>query len=141
MKAGKGLVSRRKFCATGAALATFGFTRLATAAEPESGKTITQIAKFKLNMENEQKAIQALKDLCAAVQEKEPGVLIYICHRNAKHPEEIVFFEMYKDEDALKAHGKTPHFGKLRSGIGPLFRMPIEVTKLDRVGGFARATT
>ncbi len=131
-------VSRRAFCAASAGLATFGFSRLAVAAEGDSGKVITQLAKFKLNMDKEAEAIAALKELCAAVEKNEPGVLIYLCHRMAKKPDELVFFEVYKDEEAFKAHGKSAHLANLRKSFATLFRLPLEVTRLDRVGGFAR---
>jgi quinol monooxygenase YgiN len=138
MSESEGLVSRRVFCAAGVGLTTIGFSRLAEAGEAENGTTITQLAKFKLNMEKEAEALQALKDLCAAVEKDEPGVLAYICHRSSKNPDELVFFEIYKDEEALKAHGKTPHMGKMRTAFVTLFRPPIEVTRLERVGGFTR---
>lgn len=138
MRVSEGLLTRRGFCAAGAGFATIGFTRLAGAAEGEKGAMISQLAKFKLNMEKEADGLQALKELCTAVEENEPGVLAYICHRSAKNPDELVFFEVYKDEEALKAHGKTPHIGKLRAAFATLFRPPLEVTRLDRVGGFAR---
>jgi quinol monooxygenase YgiN len=138
VKEHRGRLSRRAFCAASAGIATFGFNRLATAADTDSGKTITQLAKFKLNTEKEAEAIQTLKDLCAAVEKTEPGVLIYLCHRSAKKPDEVVFFEVYRDEEAYKAHGKSPHLAKLRKGFATLFRPPVEVARLDRVGGFAR---
>jgi quinol monooxygenase YgiN len=132
------IVSRRGFCAAGAGLAVIGFNRLATGAEGDSDTTITQLAKFKLNMEKEAEGLQALEDLCKAVEENEPGVLAYICHRNAKTPDELVFFEIYKDEEALKAHGKSPHMAKLRMSFAIFFKPPLELTRLDRVGGFTR---
>ncbi len=138
MNVSEGLVTRRGFCAVGVGLTTIGFNRLASAAEAETASTITQLAKFKLNMEKEAEGLQALKDLCTAVEANEPGVLVYLCHRSAKNPDELVFFEVYKDDEALKAHGKTPHMGKMRMAFATLFRPPIEVTRLDRVGGFAR---
>lgn len=139
MTAMDSVLTRRNFCAAGAGLATFGFTRLAGAAEGDAGATITQIAKFKLNMDKEEEGLKTLKELCAAVEKEEPGVLTYICHRSTKNPDEIVFFEIYKDEEAMKAHGKTPHIAKLRAGIGNgLFRVPIEVIRLDKVAGFDR---
>jgi quinol monooxygenase YgiN len=138
VKAQRGKVSRRAFCAASTGLAVFGFNRLASGADAPSGETITQLAKFKINKDKAAEAIQTLKELCAAVEKNEPGVLIYICNRDAKKPEQLVFFEVYKDQEAYKAHTKTPHFSKLRNGIGTLFLLPIEVTRLERVGGFAR---
>jgi quinol monooxygenase YgiN len=138
MKVSSGWLTRRHFCAASAGLAAIGFSRLAGAAEGDTAAMITQLAKFKLNMDKEADALQALTDLCAAVEKDEPGVLAYICHRSVKNPDELVFFEVYKDEEALEAHGKTPHMGKMRMAFATLFRPPLEVTRLERVGGFAR---
>jgi quinol monooxygenase YgiN len=135
----KGLFTRRAFCAAGAGLATIGFTRLASASEDAAGRTVTQIAKFKLVPAEEEKALAALREMCAAVEKNEPGVLAYLSHRSEKKHDEIVFFEVYQDEAALKAHMKTPHFKKLFKSFGTLFRLPIEVTLLERIGGFSRA--
>jgi quinol monooxygenase YgiN len=134
------LFTRRGFCAAGAAAATIGFHRPARAADAATDQMITQVARFKLNMDNEAEALQALKDLCAAVEENEPGVLVYICHRSTKNPDELVFFEVYQDEAALKAHATTPHLAKLRTSFAKLFRPPLEVTRMDRIGGFARSS-
>ena len=51
MKDLSGLFTRRGFYAASAGLATLGFSRLAVAAEGETGAMITQLAKFKLNLE------------------------------------------------------------------------------------------
>jgi quinol monooxygenase YgiN len=139
MKDAANLLTRRGFCVAGAAATAFGFNRLAGAAEGDEDKRITQLAKFKLNMDAEAEAVQALKDLCAAVEANEPDVLVYICSRPAKTPDEVVFFEVYKDEAALAAHGKQPHLGKLRASFAKLFRPPLEITRLDRIGGYARS--
>ena len=134
-------LSRRSFCTTaaaGAGLAAIGFSRPAQAADADSAGMISQVAKFKLNLDKEAEGVEALKEMCKAVEESEPGVLAYICHRSSKKPEELVFFEVYKDEAALKAHAATPHLGKIRKLFGSVFLPPLEVTRLDRVGGFAR---
>ncbi|MBI2826496.1 MAG: antibiotic biosynthesis monooxygenase [Planctomycetia bacterium] len=139
MRTAIGLLNRRNFCAASAVgIAAFGFNRVAGAAAAAADAPITQLAKFKLNMEKEEEGLQALKELCTAVEQNEPGVLAYVCSRSAKNPDELVFFEVYKDEDALKAHGKTAHLGKLRAAFATLFRGPLELTRLDRVGGFTR---
>jgi quinol monooxygenase YgiN len=142
MNANNASIDRRHFIAAGATVATLGFTRHLTADESTSdAKPITQIAKFKLNMEKEEEAIKALEEMCKAVEETEPGVLAYVCHRSTKHPEEVVFFEVYKDDEALKAHAKTPHMGKLRGAFLTLFRPPLELTRLDRIAGFTRSAS
>lgn len=133
-------INRRNLLAAGAAGAaftgSFGFQRLAEA--NAAGDMITQIAKFKINMEKEDEAIALLEGLCKAVEENEPDVLVYMAHRDAANPEELVFFEIYKDAAALEAHGQTPHLAKLRSNFLTHFRGPLEIVKLDRIGGYHR---
>lgn len=138
MNDAKALLTRRSFYALGAGLATIGFNRLASAAEDDASSMITQLAKFKLNLEKETEAIEMLKEMCAAVEANEPGVLVYLCHRSVKNPDELVFFEVYKDQDALKAHAKSPHMAKMQTAFLKFFRPPLEVTRLDRIGGFTR---
>jgi quinol monooxygenase YgiN len=140
VKTGGGRLTRRGFVAAGAGLAALGFSRPAVAADGENDKLITKIAKIKLDMANEDKALKALRELCAAVEKNEPGVLVYICHRNAKKHDEVVFFEVYQDEAAFNAHTKTAHFRKFFRSFGTLFKLPLELTTLDRVGGYARGS-
>ena len=132
--------TRREFVAAGATVAaamTFGFNRMAQADSHES-TAITQIVKFKINMDNEESAIKALQDMTKAVEETEPGVLVYIAHRSKADPTEVVFFEVYADEEAVKAHQGTPHMNAMRTGFTTNFKPPLNIQALDRVSGFAR---
>ncbi len=137
-------VTRRNFFAASASVAgaafvgTIGFNRLAQAEDGDTSEMITQLAQFKIKPDNEDEAVAGLQELCKGVEENEPGVLAYICHRSQDNPEEVVFFEVYKDKDALSAHGKTPHIRKMFGSFAKLFSGPVKITKLDRVGGFAR---
>jgi quinol monooxygenase YgiN len=38
----------------------------------------------------------------------EPGTLEYVVYRNVEDPATIVFYELYRDRDALTAHGSEP---------------------------------
>lgn len=135
--------SRREFMkTTGAAgalaVATLGFVRPSAAAAEVGGDAITQLASFKLNMEKEVEAVEMLQELCKAVEENEPGVLAYICHRSAKEPEKLVFFEIYENQDAVLEHMRQPHMAKMRQVFGTLLLPPLELTRLNRLGGFSR---
>lgn len=126
-----------------AAVAGIGFSRLA-GAEADASKILTQTAAFRIDPAKETEAIAALTELAKAVQEKEPGVLAYIPHRVNSDPTQIMFFEVYADEAAMKNHGQQPHLAKLRelfqSGVFKPFAegKPVEVVKLDRIAGFSR---
>ena len=124
--------------AAGAAAAvTFGFNRMADA-QGDASTMITQLAELNLNVEKAEEGLKLLSDLCAAVEANEPGVLAYICHQSSDDPSKIVFFEVYKDEAALSAHGQTEHIAKLGAAFGTILMPPVKITKLDRVAGFSR---
>jgi quinol monooxygenase YgiN len=140
VKVNKNLESRRDFIKTtgaaGAFVASIGFVRPAAAAVDD--ESITQLASFKLNMERETEAIASLQALCNGVEQHEPDVLAYICHRSEKEPDKVVVFEIYKDQAALAAHGTTPHMAKMGMAFATQFLPPVEITRLNRVGGFSR---
>jgi quinol monooxygenase YgiN len=121
---------------TAAAAAAIGFVRPALAAEHE---TVTQIVRFKLDPERADAAEEALKTLTAAVEAKEPDVLAYLAYRNEAEPDEVVFFEVYKDEATLQAHGQEPHLAEMRKVFGAgIFKMPLTIERMTKIGGFMR---
>ena len=138
--------NRRDFLTTTLVLAgastvgQLGFVREVAAKE----NSITQLASFRINPEKEAEALAFLKELTAAVEAKEPGVLAYIAHRSSSDPNLLTFFENYADEAAVANHGKQPHL----AGMGKAFRdgvfrpfaegRAVKVERLDRVSGFSR---
>ena len=122
-----------------AGAAGLGFVRPA-AAVSDSSSWITQTARFKLNPDNADAALDGLRTLVAAVEKEEPGVLAYICHRSTKDTDEILFFEIYQNEEALKAHGAMPHLGVLRQNFATWFKADggVDITRYDRIAGFTR---
>ncbi len=118
--------------------AMFGFSRTASAATDES-KWIHQIATFNIQEGKEDDAVKLLRKLTKAVEAKEPGTLTYIAHQEQKEPTKVVFYEVFESEAAMKAHGAQPHLNVLRKGFGDgIFKGPVEIKKLKKVGGFSR---
>lgn len=139
-------VNRKEFITTSAAagaaavLAGVGFNRTASAASAEVGEeSITQLAIFKYKADKKDMAAKALAGLAKKVEENEPGVLAYIPHLNEADGE-VQFFEIYKDEAALKNHSTMPYMRDLAPMFGPdgAFQPPLKIVKLTRVGGFHR---
>ena len=131
--------TRRGVLAGATALGTLaiGFTRPAAAAV--GADAVTQTASFGIDSARTKEAIEALRGLVAAVEEKEPGVLAYIAHQNPESPDQIFFFEIYENAAALENHGKQPHLAALGEGFQTgLFKPPVEIVKLDRIAGFSR---
>lgn len=119
-----------------ATLAMAGFNRMAEAAHHE---TITQLAVFGYKPEKKDEAAEALAGLAKKVEENEPGVLAYIPHLNEKD-NEVTFFEVYKDKEAMANHGTMPYMADLRPMFGPdgSFKPPLKIVPLTNVGGFHR---
>lgn len=131
--------SRRQVLAgTAAVAATFGFNRTASAATDES-KWITQLANFSIQDGKGDDAVAALQKLTKAVEENEPGVLVYVAYRGAgDDANTVTVFEVYDSPETLKAHGAQPHLRELGGAFATMFQGPLKITKLDKVGGFMR---
>jgi quinol monooxygenase YgiN len=44
---------------------------------------------------------------------EEPGVHLFLVHRNISNPVQFLFYELFKDEAAFAAHQQTAHFKDL----------------------------
>jgi len=134
----RALMSGVAATAAGVAAGVLGFSRPA-AAQLDPSKAVTQTASFKINAERETEALALLATLTKAVEENEPGVLAYVAHRSQADPSLLVFFEVYADGEALRAHGQAPHLAPLRQAFASgIFQGPLEIVKLDRIAGFWR---
>ncbi len=73
-----------------------------------------------------EEAKEVLKELVPKIKEAEPGTLEYIPHtvKGRKNKDTIIFYEKYKDGDALKEHSAN-----LGENMAPL--MPLLVPGMD----------
>jgi quinol monooxygenase YgiN len=70
---------------------------------------ITLIAKLNVKEGKMDEAKAILKEIVPKVKESEPGCLEYIPHTVRGEENAILFYEKYKDKDALKIHsGNLP---------------------------------
>ena len=67
---------------------------------------VTLIASVKVKNGNMEKAIEVLKEIVPKIKESEPGCLEYIPHTiiGSKFKNTIIFYEKYKDEEAMNQH-------------------------------------
>ena len=70
---------------------------------------ISVIAKVPVQPEKKDEALLAVKELMTHVAQEE-GTLYYTLNIDKGAPDTLVFMERYRDMDAFKAHGATPHF-------------------------------
>ena len=73
--------------------------------------SVTWIAK-----EGEEEAVEAALKALVEPSRAEPGVLVYIPHRDPEDPRKFYIFEQYTDADAYQAHTETEHFKTIGFG-------------------------
>ena len=71
--------------------------------------------------------------LAAQVRAKEPGNKIYQLCKSRKEADTYVVMEIYEDQAALKAHGKSDHFRAAGPGIGACLAGRPGIQYLDTV--------
>ena len=81
---------------------------------------LTVIATVKVKDGFMEKAIEVLKEIAVKVKESEPGTLEYIPHtvKGSKFKNTILFYEKYKDGEAMKLH--MANLGKTMEKFSPL---------------------
>jgi quinol monooxygenase YgiN len=94
------------------------------------------IAKLKAKDGREAKVEKALRDMVGKV-EKEEGTLIYTLHRARKDPGRFLFYEKYKDIQALKAHNSTPYLKELFDTLEPLLTGAPEIEMYEELAGIS----
>ncbi len=100
----------------------------------------TIIFRLTIQEGKEEQALEALKKMADNVEANEPGTLAYVIHRSIDNPSEIVFFELYADEDASKAHREGEAVRAFGSGFADLFdTSQVKIERLDRIAGVMRA--
>jgi len=67
-----------------------------------------------------EEAIAAMQLAYDHVVENETGTIYYIVHEDAKDPDAIYFYELYSDQAAFEAHGKSDAMKAIGPALGPL---------------------
>ncbi len=70
------------------------------------------VAKIKVKSGEEKKVEKMLVDMVSKVAEEE-GTITYTLHRSIADPTVFLFYEKYKNADALSTHSSTPYFKTL----------------------------
>jgi quinol monooxygenase YgiN len=72
-------------------------------------------------------------DLAQQVRANEPGNLVYQLTKSRTDAGVYKVLELYKDEDALKAHGQTDYFKAAGAKMGPCMAGRPDIEYLDAV--------
>ncbi len=92
---------------------------------------------FIVRMRFEENDLEAIKENLLALtagSRQEPGCVSYICHVVTDSPTTVLIYEQYRDDAALEAHRRTPHF--MQHAIGGLYQRmkEREIENLTAVG-------
>jgi quinol monooxygenase YgiN len=60
-----------------------------------------------------------LSEFATTVKANEPGALVYQFCQDKKNPDNYFMLELYANQEALDAHGKTDYMAALVGQIGP----------------------
>ena len=95
---------------------------------------ITVLATLKANPGKEDELKAVLTEMIGNVKEKEAGkALVYSLHTTDSDPSAFVFYELYADEEAFAAHGKTEHMAAMGTQLKGLLAGRPEIVRLTRV--------
>ena len=114
-------ISRRQWLATGASLAALPYLATELHADttpatkmPDGG--IVLVAQLQVKAGKEDEAKEVLFAMVGPTR-KEPGCICYNLHQAKDDKTKFMFYEQWASQEALKAHGKTPH---MRTFVGKL---------------------
>jgi len=80
---------------------------------------VSVIAKLQAKEGKRDELVEQLGKLVVAAED-EPGTLVYSVNLSNTEPDVVYFFEMYADQDAFAAHGKSDAFKAAGAGLGEL---------------------
>ena len=75
----------------------------------------------------------ALKEGIETAVRVEPGVLTLFAVYEKDHPTHVTVLEVYKDEEAYRAHLETPHFKKYKSITKDMVQS-LELVDVEAIG-------
>ena len=93
---------------------------------------IAIIAQLRAQPGKRQKLMDALAPLHDAVK-AEPGTEIFTMHASDADPDLVLFYEVYKDKDALAAHQQNPALKAIGPAMAGLVAGAPEITRFTPV--------
>ncbi len=104
---------------------------------------ITLTAQFTMQADQVAGALELVQAVKAQSDAEQPGTLLYLAHRvldgSGAPTAGLLFYECYRDHDALEAHLKSTSWTALTAQWSKYFEGTpdsVAVTSLDRIAGF-----
>jgi quinol monooxygenase YgiN len=80
-----------------------------TIADAVSGEGLLVVAQWQAN-EGQADNVADILDRFLPQAQSEPGVKLFLIGRNKDNPAQFIFYELFRDEAAFKAHQESLHF-------------------------------
>jgi quinol monooxygenase YgiN len=90
------------------------------------------IAQLKSQPGKRSQLMEALAPLHDAVK-SEPGTEVFAMHASDSDPDVVLFYEVYRDKDALTAHQKNPALAAIGPSMAALIAGPPQITHFTPV--------
>ena len=97
--------------------------------------SLTIIATLTVQPGKEAAFEEAVRPLVAHVKTSEPGTLTYVLHRAAGKPGKFMFYEVYKDREALAAHVASPPMQHFTGAVGSCLVGQPDIEMYDALDG------
>lgn len=94
-------------------------------------------AAFKAKAGQEKALEEVLKSIIPDVQNEE-GTVMYTIHRSAADPGQFLFYEKYKDQDALNFHSTTPYFKAFGAKMKDLLEGKPQIAIYEDIASISR---
>jgi quinol monooxygenase YgiN len=94
----------------------------------------TVTAEFRILPGKEAEAEAAIRKVVEGVEKNEPGALKYIWHRGVKDPNQVLVFEIYRDDAARDQHREAPYLKEFQAHFGTVFDpATVKITRFERI--------
>jgi quinol monooxygenase YgiN len=91
------------------------------------------VATIKIKPDTNEAFEAVAREMMAAVRANEPGNKLYQFCKSKSEPTTYVVMEIYADQAALEAHGKSDHFRTIGPKMGPSMAGRPELQYFDTV--------
>ncbi|MBO0701334.1 MAG: antibiotic biosynthesis monooxygenase [Candidatus Dormibacteraeota bacterium] len=88
---------------------------------------------LKIKPQLRERFLEVAEDDAASSVRDEPGCLDFQVLQDRADPDTYYFYEVYRDEEAFQAHGRTPHFERWRAASQEVVQERSGILTLTRV--------
>ncbi len=86
------------------------------------------IVSAKVKPEQRGRFLEAIEENAVSSVRDEPGCLRFDVVRDNDDPDHYLFYEVYRDEEAFRAHRDTDHFARWREAADVCLSEPLDAT-------------